>query len=217
MITLVLDVETTFPQGLGEDEAAWEACRRMAEKRELDTGAFVALCPPLAEVICVGLYHLERDIPCISLICPIEEAPSAEAGTVLPYDDECALLTAVNDLIGKGNRLVTFNGRGFDLPVLIHRMVANGIAPHRFLLGAANEYRFKPDKHIDLLEWFTFFGAGGRYSLEAYAIGWGIKNPKGVYNGAQAGDLPPAELAAYNLGDLRATAALYRRWKELAA
>ena len=56
--------------------------------------------------------------------------------------------------------LVTFNGRQFDLPVLELQALRHGIvAPRYFGAGSAHRRRYVEDKHYDLLEFITNFGA----------------------------------------------------------
>jgi len=69
----------------------------------------------------------------------------------------------------------TFNGRGFDLPVLEHHAMRNGIRmPHWFLIGAKSwedpRNRYNTRHHLDLREFWTNSGAvRGGYSLDVLA------------------------------------------------
>ena len=72
-------------------------------------------------------------------------------------------------------RLVSYNGRGFDLPVLKYRAMAHGIqAP--WLYGAGDKWnsylsRHSTDWHCDLLEVLSDFGASTRVKLnEIYSV-----------------------------------------------
>ncbi len=66
-------------------------------------------------------------------------------------------------------RLVSFNGRTFDLPVLKYRAMKHGIAAP-FLYGAGDKWnsytsRYSADWHCDLLEVLSDYGASARIKL----------------------------------------------------
>src|SRR6185295_10448098 len=113
-----------------------EAVAEMAQAKGMEPEAFAALCPPLARVVCIAFEDVETGRKAVlSALEPEEERP---------------LLIKANEIIGKALQLVTFRGRAFDLPVLIHRSLANGVRPASMLVRAAREYRYKPNAHVDL-------------------------------------------------------------------
>jgi predicted PolB exonuclease-like 3'-5' exonuclease len=66
----------------------------------------------------------------------------------------------------KHPRLVSYNGRGFDLPVLRHRAMVHGVAAPAFH-DTSNKWenytsRYAQDEHCDLQEALTDFGAASR-------------------------------------------------------
>jgi hypothetical protein len=70
--------------------------------------------------------------------------------------------------------LVTFNGRGFDLPVLETRALKHGLSlPRYFATGQTkNTYRgsrYSDAYHIDLCDYLSNFGASHRNSLNVFA------------------------------------------------
>jgi len=216
--TIVLDIET-LGRWREEDAAAVE---EMAAAREMAAADFVALSAPLAHVVCVGMLHVESGVSRAlydASAFPPEAAPLAGDG-IEPYGSEAALLAKVNEVLGKPGvtRIVTFNGRGFDLPVLIHRSVALGVQVASKLANAAREYRYRPNLHIDLMDQFTFFGAVRGGSLRSFCVGYGIADPKADGCGSNVAELVAAgdvgRLADYCLGDVRATADLYKRWSD---
>lgn len=84
--------------------------------------------------------------------------------------DEKGLLEGFFKYLGRSNaRLVSFNGRGFDLPVLKYRAMAHGIqADWLYMRGDKwNNYqqRYSLDWHCDLLEALSDFGASARVKL----------------------------------------------------
>ena len=66
----------------------------------------------------------------------------------------------------KHPRLVSYNGRGFDLPVLRHRAMVHGVTAAAFH-DTSNKWenytsRYAQDEHCDLQEALTDFGAASR-------------------------------------------------------
>ncbi|MDQ6955069.1 MAG: 3'-5' exonuclease [Mariprofundaceae bacterium] len=75
-------------------------------------------------------------------------------------------------------RLVSFNGRGFDVPVLKYRAMVHGMAcPRWFHEGDKwNNYdsRYSNIYHVDLLEVLSDFGASARCSMHEVATALGF-------------------------------------------
>ncbi len=80
--------------------------------------------------------------------------------------------------------LVSFNGRGFDIPVLELCALRYGIQiPHHFNQKYGNRYRFQDDWHLDVMDYLSGHGAsprprGGLSTLAALA-GYPPKNTHG--------------------------------------
>jgi hypothetical protein len=213
MSTIVLDIET-IPAA--EADANPDAIREMAARREQDPATFASLCPPLARVVAVGMVHpssgrlhIVYDSSLLDLATPREDAAGC--------DGEQALLTRIAEILGERgvSRIVTFGGRGFDIPTLIHRMRINGVPVPGILKNAAWQKPWEDVPHVDVLGQCTFGGASGRYSLRAYALAYGLEDPKAEIGGENVlgvvlrrdGDT----LCRYLEGDVRTTAALWAR------
>jgi predicted PolB exonuclease-like 3'-5' exonuclease len=136
--------------------------------------------------------------------------------------DEPELLTAFWDVARHYEQVVTFNGRGFDVPFLYLRSaLLNVPISRKEWLG----YRYATDPHCDLAEQLTFYGVSGRegaarkFNLDFYCKAFGIESPKsqGV-TGLDVGDLLAEgrhrEIAEYCLRDVHATVELYRIWRD---
>ncbi len=111
------------------------------------------------------------------------------------------------------SQFITFNGRGFDCPFLMLRSATLGVQATRNLMP----YRYDATVHCDLLEQFTFYGAFRKFNLDFYCKSFGIDSPK--EHGITGLDIKKLfeekrfkEIAEYNLGDIRSTAELFRRW-----
>lgn len=220
--TIVLDLETLGAMlHADEDTEEARALREMAAKATRDVDSFVALSPPLARVVCVGMLQLEtkREHCAFDAEALRYESTPPEPSHV-PLVGERQVLDHVNTILSKASRIVTFNGRCFDLAVLVLRMVAHEVAPCTTLLKAWRELRYKPNVHIDLRDQLTNYGAanGPGTSLRAFALGLGLKDPKANGGGADVGDLvrkgDAASLCEYCMGDVRTTATIYERWVE---
>jgi len=229
---LVFDIETLGV--LGERERA--AIEPLALRRESTPEEYASLCPPLARVATVAWYDVETAALTVALDASL--APPGEIATRLEVRDpvagqparscvvrscagEAELLATVGaafeEHCGPGDAwLVSYNGRGFDLPVLLHRGAVLGVEPGRATwLRAMRDNRNTPSAHVDLMDVFTFCGAGGRWPLAAYAIGYGAESPKAEMDGSQVGAAIRSgrivEVARYCATDVLTTAYLYNR------
>lgn len=193
----VLDIETILAPGEKPEEPNW--------------------CPARAEIVCIGVEALSGDFKSAFVV---QKVGTAVQGPAVSYPSEGNLLLNFMPWFEQEVRLlVTFNGRGFDLPCLIHRAVALGVKPSRKLLAMAQEPRYKPYNHIDVRERFTFQGCFNKGTLEDFCLAYGLKNPKAGGDGSKVADLVARgdleALVRYCLGDVAATKALWLRWLEL--
>ena len=90
-------------------------------------------------------------------------------------------------------RLVSYNGRGFDLPVLKYRAMAHGVAAKWFYDSARQnkwenyQSRYSSDWHCDLLEVLSEFGASSRVKLNEVCAILGFPGKFGVDGSKVAG------------------------------
>lgn len=88
--------------------------------------------------------------------------------------------------------LVSWNGGGFDLPVLQYRSLVHGVqAPHYWESGDnAREFRFNNyrnryhDRHTDLMDVLSMFQARATVPLEEIASTLGLPGKMGMHGGA---------------------------------
>ena len=89
-------------------------------------------------------------------------------------------------------RLVSFNGRGFDLPVLKYRAMVHGIqSPWLHQAGDKwNSYssRYSMDWHCDLMEQLSDYGASARVKLAEVCAAFGFPGKFGV-DGSKVADM----------------------------
>jgi len=233
MATLVFDIETSALPLENFDEAQREYLFRDASKiadpvarqaRQAELEQFMSLYPFTARVVCIAM--LNADSQRGQVLYTAEEA-SGEADESAPVEfvpcmDEGELLTAFWEVAKHYDTIVTFNGRGFDVPfIYLRSALLNVPISRKDWLG----YRFQTEPHCDLAEQFTFYsvsgrdGAARRFNLDFYCKSFGIESPKahGV-TGMDVNRLLAAgqhrEIAEYCLRDVHATVSLYQIWKE---
>ena len=233
MAKLVFDIETSGLPLENFDEVQQEYLLRDLEKIPDETARAVrreeilrmfSLWPFTAQVVCVAMLNAESLRGQVLFLADDFEEDAVEGGPVefMPCADEVELLTAFWDVAKHYDEVVTFNGRGFDVPFLYLRSaVLNVPISKKNWLG----YRYATDPHCDLAEQFTFYNVSGRegaarkFNLDFYCKAFGIESPKA--HGVTGMDVSTLmaegkfrEIAEYCLRDVRATVELYRVWKE---
>lgn len=231
MAILVFDIETSSLPLENFDEAQQEYLFREAEKiadestreaKRAEIRMQFNLWPFTAQVVCIAMLNAETSRGQV-LFTAAEFEPEGDTGPVefVPCDDEAELLTAFWDVAKHYDTIVTFNGRGFDVPfIYLRSAILNVPISRKDWLG----YRFQTDPHCDLAEQFTFYsvsgrdGAARRFNLDFYCKAFGIESPKS--HGVSGMDVnrllaegKQRDIAEYCLRDVRATVLLYQVWK----
>ena len=233
MATLVFDIETNALPVEQFDEAQQEYlfrdCEKLADEaaraaRRAELTQQMSLYPLTSQVVCIAMLNAESSRGQVLFTAPEYEEDAEEGGPVefVPCMDEMELLTAFWDVARHYEGIVTFNGRGFDVPfIYLRSALLNVPISRKDWLG----YRFQTEPHCDLAEQLTFYnvsgrdGAARRFNLDFYCKAFGIESPKskGV-TGRDIGTLlnegRQREIAEYCLRDVRATVLLYQIWKE---
>jgi DNA polymerase elongation subunit (family B) len=178
----------------------------------------------------LGLYSLSAQVICIGML-----NPDSGRGELL-YDDrhgdldklefpegtefslfggdETAILERFWQSISRYRPVITYNGRGFDVPFLMQRSlireveITENLLPPRFYLNRAN--------HLDLQDILSTFRATRPYGLAAWTQAIGASSPKeGSVAGAEVGEAFHAgrtgEIVEYCARDVVATAKLADR------
>ena len=218
MSRVVIDIETLGDPLESFDEVQQEYLLKFAdtESKKEETVQKLSLYPTTAQIIVVGM--LNPDTGHGKVLFQSESAVdehSDDGAIQFLSGSEADLLQQFwRDLLHY-EQFITFNGRGFDCPFLMLRSAILGIQPSRNLMP----YRYDSKIHCDLLEQFTFYGALRKFNLDFYCKSFGIESPKshgitGLDLRALFGQKRFREIAEYNLGDLKATAELFRRWEK---
>ena len=233
MATLVFDIETSALPLDRFDEAQQEylfrECEKIAEEqarnlRRTEIQQQCNLWPFTAQCVCIAMLNAESSRGQVLYVAEDHENDAGEAGPVefVPCPDEVELLTAFWNVAKHYEHIVTFNGRGFDVPFIYLRSALTNVAISRKdWLG----YRFQTEPHCDLAEQLTFYGVSGRdgaarrFNLDFYCKAFGIESPKS--HGVTGRDVNTMlaegrhrEIAEYCLRDVQATVLLFQIWKE---
>lgn len=222
---LIFDIETVGCEFESLDESRREYLLRYAEKEkdeELRTEKvdeairYLNLYPFTAKVCTIGMLNTDTSNSLVLYEGEEDEEWKGEDKNVsyksLPEEN---LISTFWEYAKKADKVITFNGRNFDIPFLMLRSAILKIKPTRNFLG--NRYSNKT--HIDLLEKFTFHGMIKKFNLDFYCRSFGLESPKskGV-TGMEVNELYRAgrikDIAIYCGEDVAATYELYKIWKE---
>jgi len=234
MARLVFDIETSQLPLETFDEAQREYLFRDAERlpdeaaraaRRVEIQQQFNLWPFTAQVVCIAM--LNADTARGQVLFTAEDFDAEGGGgdgpvEFVPCADEAELLTAFWDVARHYDQVVTFNGRGFDVPFMYLRSALLNIPiTRKDWLG----YRYATEPHCDLAEQLTFYGVSGRegaarrFNLDFYCKVFGIDSPKshgvtGLDVNTLLAEGRQRDIAEYCLRDVQATVLLYQVWRE---
>jgi predicted PolB exonuclease-like 3'-5' exonuclease len=166
--------------------------------------------PPLyaCRPIVLGVMWLEEDLSVKRI------------GTIGEGKDEAGMMADFADFMNtRKPHIVTWNGRGFDLPVLALRGLRFGLNFNWYYRGEGYRYRFSEEGHLDLADVLSDHGAARMTSLDGAARLIGLPGKDGV-DGSQVEGLFHAgqidSLRNYCLSDVAQTAFLFLRYRLVA-
>lgn len=110
--------------------------------------------------------------------------------------------------------VVSWNGRGFDLPVIAARCLRHGVAFPWYYQRRDVRYRYSPEGHLDLMDYVADHGAAKSYSLDVAAKLVGLPgklDTKGSDVDAMVAAGRLGEVRAYCLSDVAQTAGVFLR------
>ena len=219
---LVFDIET-----IADTDAARRIYPQLADLNDADTlSALTAIRTqeaghdfmrlPLQRIVCISaLYVKDGKLTLFSLT----------ADKFSEKDILAKFFRAFSDL-EKLPQLISWNGSGFDIPVLIYRAMQYDLsAPWLFEEGDRiknmrfNNYvnRFQT-KHLDLMDRFSQYGASRREAMDVVASLYGLPGKTDV-DGSMVGGLVSngdwQTLSIYCESDVMNTWLIYLRWLRL--
>jgi predicted PolB exonuclease-like 3'-5' exonuclease len=134
--------------------------------------------PPHHRVIAVGALLLNADL-----------SPRRLGIIGKESDDEEVILREFSELVEKHRpTLVTYNGRGFDLPVIAMRCFRHGVPFPAYYQSRDMRYRFTEAGHFDLMDYMADYGACRPAKLDVMAKLCGMPGKVGV-DGKDVGPL----------------------------
>ena len=185
---LVLDIETILDPELPISESS------VVERLP---------APPHHQIVAIGVLWLDQNYSVLRVgVIGEGKTEAAALGDFARFTEE------------RQPHLVTYNGRGFDLPVLASRCLRHGI-PFRYYYQSRDvRYRFSPDGHLDLMDFIADFGAARTARLDVMAKLCGMPGKVGV-DGKDVGPLVHAgqieQVRNYCLCDVVQTAGVFLR------
>ena len=161
--------------------------------------------PPLhaCKPVVLGVLWLDQDLTCKRM------------GTIGEAEDEWTMLTDFADFMARFRpRLVTWNGRGFDLPVLRLRALKYGLSFPWYYDTPLLRDRRSEEGHLDLADYLADHGAARMTSLDGVSRLIGLPG-KGGIDGSQVEGLYRSgqleTLRNYCLSDVAQTAFVFLR------
>lgn len=224
-MNLVLDIETSGFEFESLSESQQEFLLRYAEKESdeikreeavEEAKRYLSLYPYTAKVIAIGMLNSKTEKELVLYDGEENGELIVEEKNIKykPVSEE-KMLSEFWLYAAKANKVITFNGRSFDIPFLMLRSALLKIKPSvNFIRN-----RYDSSAHIDLLEQLTFYGLTKKFNLDFYCRSFGIESPKSKgISGMEVKELYNAgkikEIAVYCGEDVKATFELYKIWEQ---
>lgn len=234
MLVSVVDIETC---GLVEELEYLDyryLKNRGREKTDEEVERGLSLNPFLAHVVSLALVHVQDDRIEEGVVYYLSDGGDEEfvdertvGGEIIEIsfhpvpcpkmprdlsDGERMILESFWTEIQESERVVTYNGRGFDLPVLRLRSMLYNLPVRKEL--ELSRYGRVGDFHLDLAD-FLFTKDDQKFTLDFVCRRFGIEIGKGGMDGSKVHDVfvhgGYRDIAEYNCNDTLMTALLYLR------
>ncbi|MCL4551160.1 MAG: ribonuclease H-like domain-containing protein [Bacteroidetes bacterium] len=224
-MNLVFDIETVGVELDSLADSQKEFLLRHAEqekdqqrKDELveEQKRYLSLYPFTAKIVAIGLLNTEKEKSMVLYEGGTNDEWIAEE-KITKYKPltEQEMLRYFWKYADEAEKVISFNGRNFDIPFIMMRSAINKIKPSKNLM----RNRFDTNFHLDLLELFTFYGITKKFNLDFYCHSFGIESPKSKgITGMEVKELYKAgrikDIAIYCGEDVKATYELYKIWNQ---
>ena len=228
MPTLVFDIETVGEKWNDLDETTKRVLTRWVDrvtKNQLEKEALMVdiinglgFSPLTGFLMALGIYDIEREKGVVYYVGNGDEKDEVFGQYTLKQRSKENILREFWEGVRDYDTFVTFNGRGFDVPFLLHRSVINEVKPTKNLMEGRYPSQQKSCRHVDLQDELTFFGAMQRKpSLHLFCRAYGIESSKNEVGGDDVAELFTSkkfrDIALYNSRDVTATTELYKKWQ----
>ena len=222
-MNLIFDIETVGVEFETLSDSQREFLLRYTEsekdpikKEELidETKRYISLYPYTAKIVAIGLLNTETEKSLVLYEGDKDEEWSVDEKTIKYKSlNEEEMLKYFWKYVSKAEKVISFNGRYFDLPFIMIRSALKKIKPTVNLM----KYKYDSSHHIDLLEQLTFFGLTKKFNLDFYCYAFGIESPKSKgITGMEVKELYKAgrvkDIAIYCGEDVKATYELFKIW-----
>ncbi len=216
--TLVFDIETVPAHDRRElPPTVGEALSGYALRKDMEPDAVMGMSPFYGKIVSLAVGEGDSepgDDDVTVLAVPPDGMVIEDCPKWLRPMSEAELLRSFWALASRAETVVSFNGRGFDVPFLVTRSLIHGI-PARVDLQS-QRWSLRP--HLDLFELLSQRERGPS-KLDVVCWALGIASPKEVMDGSM---VAPAyargeilKIAEYNAHDVRATSAIYRKVRDM--
>ena len=229
MSTLIVDIETVGENWGDIDEVTKDALTRWVNQLNLseeekrskltDIENSLGFSPLTGFIVALGVYDIDRKQGTVYYQGSENDVDEQMGEFFYRPRPEKEMLAEFWEGVTLYDTVVTFNGRAFDLPFILHRSVVCGVVPTVDLM----RYRYLTQQqvpyHVDLQDQLTFYGSMmKRPGLHLFCRAYGVPSPKegGVSGDDVAGlfySKKSRDIAKYNSRDLLATALLYEKWR----
>jgi 3'-5' exonuclease len=189
MATLIFDIKTVGEKWEHFDSVTKHTLTHYIERvakaeseKELllqEIKANLGFSPLTGTLVAIGVYDVERQQGAVYYTGQGTEVDEEVAGYIFKQRSEQEMLEEFFEGARSYDTFVSFNGRSFSLPFLLHRAVVRGVQPLPELLEKRYLSQQRNIIHIDLLDQLTFYGAMNRRpSLHLFCRAYGIVSPK---------------------------------------
>jgi hypothetical protein len=230
---LVFDIETVGENFDQLDETTQDVLTNWIKKESgsdeeyraalVDVKKGLGFSPLTGEIVALGVLDVDTNQGGVYFQAPNQTfADWEEDGIKFKVMTEADILKQFWTLAEQYHEFISFNGRGFDAPFMMVRSaihdvkISKNLMPYRY--GTTPQHGNAV--HIDLLDQLTFYNAVRRKgNLHLWSRAFGIESPKaqGITGDDVSGLFKEGkcvDIARYNVGDLHATAELYKHWNK---
>jgi hypothetical protein len=213
---MIFDIETVPAADRRElPQTVAESLARHTERMNSDEAKVMGLSPFFGKIVSLAVGDADDDSSIMVFVVPPDGREIEDAPDWMRPVSEVELLHAWWALAAAAETVISYNGRGFDVPFLVARSLIHRIPARVDLLS--HRYSLRP--HLDLYRALTHGErALGPSSLDVVCWGLGIESPKGMMDGSmvapayERGEIE--KIASYNAQDVRATRAVYRELRD---
>jgi len=193
MIFRVLDIETIpDPKAFTPNEPAYKIVPSSVPARVLELEAAPQFLPPHANrVVAISYVDVTFDAgqtPKYQFSRCYTDCRWARDEAGLDAEERRLLSDFGAAMAEPGTHLVTWNGRTFDLPVIVMRSFRHRIPCAWYYGNKDVRYRYSVEGHCDLMDFLSDFGAVRPMKLHDAACLWGLPGKTDMH-GSQISDI----------------------------